>query len=499
MAEREEVEVQAATPDLGRQAARGAFTTLGGQGVRMALQIVSVVVLARLLEPRDYGVLAMVLAVIGVGEIFRDFGLSSAAVQARSLSRGQRDNLFWINTLIGVGLAAVTFAAAVPLAALYDEPALVDVTRALAVTFVLNGAATQFRADLVRRLRFRSLALADIAAATLGLAVAVTTALMGWGVWALVAQQLVQSLVLLLALVLGARWLPGPPHRGEDMRGLLRFGWHLVATQLVGYAANNVDALLIGIRFGAGPLGLYSRAFQLLMTPLTQLRAPTTTVALPVLSRLSEDEQRYGQFLCRGQLALGYTLVCGLAVVAGAAAPVTDLFLGDRWASVTPLLRLLAIAGGLQTLSYVGYWVYLSRGLTGALLRYSLLTAAIKVVCVVVGSTWGVVGVAAGYALAPALTWPLSLWWLSRRTAIPVLALLRGGLRVLLVAAAVASAAALTTAASGDALAVLQVGYAFGAAAVVLSLAALLSRAVRDDLRGVADIARVARRVRAAA
>ena len=494
MADRE-VELPATTPDLGRQAARGALLTLGGQGVRMALQIVAVVVLARLLEPRDYGLFAMVLAVVGVGEIFRDFGLSSAAVQARSLSRRQRDNLFWINTLIGTCLAAITYAAAVPLAALYDEPALVDVARALAVAFVLNGAATQFRADLVRRLRFRSLAVADVIAPAVGLAVAVTTALTGWGVWALVAQSLTQSLVLLLALVLAAGWLPGRPHRRENMRGLLRFGWHLVATQLVGYAANNVDSLLIGLRFGAAPLGIYSRAFQLLMTPLSQLRAPTTTVALPVLSRLSDDEQRYGQFLCRGQLALGYTLVCGLAVVAGAAGPVTELFLGERWASVTPLLRLLAIAGGLQTLSYVGYWVYLSRGLTGALLRYSLVTAAIKIGCVVVGSTWGVVGVAAGYALAPALAWPLSLWWLSRRTALPVRALLAGGLRVLLVAAAVASSAALTTAVSENASAALQVAYAVGAAPLVLSLTALLSRAVRDDLRGVVDIARAARRV----
>src|SRR5829696_6310068 len=144
------VAAMTAPAHLGRRAARGALVTLAGQAARIVVQLASVVILARLLDPGDYGVLAMVLAVVGVGEIFRDFGLSSAAVQAKDLTVAQRDNLFWINTAIGVVLAVLVFASAVPLAVLYDEPVLRDVTRVLAVTFVLNGLATQFRADLVR-------------------------------------------------------------------------------------------------------------------------------------------------------------------------------------------------------------------------------------------------------------------------------------------------------------------------------------------------------------
>ena len=118
---------------LGRRAARGALVTLTGQAARILIQLTSVVVLARLLDPRDYGVLAMVLAVVGVGEIFRDFGLSSAAVQAKDLTLHQRDNLFWINTAIGVVLAVLVFAAAGPLAGLDEEAVLRDVDRVRAV------------------------------------------------------------------------------------------------------------------------------------------------------------------------------------------------------------------------------------------------------------------------------------------------------------------------------------------------------------------------------
>ena len=380
---------------LGRRAARGAFLTVGGQGTRMVIQLLSVTVLARLLTPSDYGLLAMVVVIVGIGEIFRDFGLSSAAVQAPTLSEGQRDNLFWINTGIGLVLATAVFAAADLVAALYGRAELAGVARALCGTFLLNGLATQYRADLIRRFRFGQLAAADITAPAVSLVAAVAAALAGWGYWALVVANLAQSTTLLVGLMVGGRWLPGRPRRGEPMRDLLRFGWRLVGTQLIGYAGNNTDTLIVGLSMGPVPLGLYNRAFRLLMTPLIQLRAPSTTIALPVLSRLQDDPERYATFVQRGQMALGYTLVAGLGLVAAAAEPITTIFLGDNWLSVTPILRLLAVAGIFQTLAYVGYWVYLSRNLTADLLRFTIIEAAIKAACILGGSHWGIVGVAA--------------------------------------------------------------------------------------------------------
>lgn len=475
---------------LGRRAARGAVVTLGGQGARMVIQIVAVMILARLLDPEDYGLIAMVVVIVGIGEIFRDFGLSSAAIQAPELSRAQRDNLVWINTAIGLTLAALLFLAAGLVAAVYDRPELTEVSRALAGTFVLNGLATQYRADLVRRLRFGQLAIAETAAPALALGVAVLVATSGGGYWALVAQTLTQAGIILVVLVISARWLPRLPRRAP-MRGLLRFGGHLLGSQLIGYASNNVDTLLIGLRFGAGPLGFYNRAFHLLMAPLNQLRAPSTTVALPVLSRLQDDPVRYGAFLLRGQLTLGYSLVAGLGVVVAAAEPVTAIFLGAKWITVVPILRLLAVAGIFQTLAYVGYWVYLSRSLTADLMRYTLLTASIRVACIAVGSVWGVVGVAAGYALAPALAWPLSIWWLSRRTDIPARALVQGALRILGALVFSAGASAVLVGALVDQPEFVRLVAAAAATAAGYGLAAAAVPAVRRDLAGVVEVARL--------
>jgi PST family polysaccharide transporter len=427
----------------------------------------------------------MVIAVIGVGEIFRDFGLSSAAIQAKALSRGQRDNLFWINTGIGATLAGSAYACAGLLALIYSEPDLTPIAHALAVTFLVNGLATQYRADLVRGLRFAALAWADVAAPLIALVAAITGALLGWGYWALVAQQLTQSIVLLVVLVASARWIPRLPRRDEPMRGLLTFGWKVVAGQLIGYVSNNIDYVIIGRRFGTEPLGIYTRAFQLLMTPISQVRSPLTTVALPVLSRLSDDDRRFGDYLARGQLALGYSLVAVLAVVVSAPEAVTRVFLGSQWLDVAPILRLLAIAGIFQTLAFVGYWAYVSRGLIGLLLKYSLLSAAIKIACILVGSLWGVVGVAAGYAVAPAISWPISLWWLSRSTPTPTRRLYAGAGRAVSLAAVAAAAA------WGASSAVLflgpfvQLATAVVTTLAVYALAALVVAPIRRDVASV--------------
>lgn len=422
------------TGSLGSTAARGALTMLTGQGMRILLQFAGVVVLARLLSPHDYGLLAIVVVIIGVGEIFRDFGLSSAAVRAPELTSEQGSNLFWINTGIGIVLGGTLFAVAAPLAAMYGQSEVRPIAQAMAIIFVVNGLATQFRAHLMRGLRFRWLAIVDVLAAALALGVAIGGALLGWEYWALVAQQITQALVILLGAALGARWRPGRPRRDVSVRPFVRFGANLVLSQVVNYGTNNVDTALVGYAYGAAPLGLYNRAYQLVVTPLSQIQSPVTSVAIPILSKIQEDQKRFSVYLVRGQLALGYPISLGLVTVALAAEPVVDLMLGEKWLAAVPLLQLFALAGVARNLAFVGYWVYVVRGLSGSLFRYSLVTGAIRVLCVVIGAQWGVVGVAAGLALAPWLAWPISLLWLSRVTTVPTRALYAGALRIIGVA-----------------------------------------------------------------
>ncbi len=418
------------TSSLARSAARGAFFTFAAQMAKIVLQLLSVIVLSRLLTPHDYGLLAIVLVMVGAGEILRDFGLTSASIQAPTLSRGQRDNLFWINTGIGAALTVVMFALSWTVAAILNEPDLIGIVQWLSLIFLLNGLATQHRANLMRDLKFRAVAVIDVGAASIALLAAIVAALLGAGYFSLVIQQLLGGGVTLVGSVIAGGWLPRWYSRKHGIGGIVSFGWNIVATNLLVYGGSQVDTVLVGFKFGTSSLGLYNRAYQLIMTTLGQVRGPMKNVAVPVLSRVQEDPPRFNTYVTSAQLALGYTLGIPLVLAAGLADPLVHIMLGPQWGGAVPIVRCFAIAGLLNTLAFVGYWVYLSRGLGRQLFLYTIVTTVIKVACIVTGSFFGLLGVAVAFAIAPAISWPLSLFWLSRVTPMPTRRLYEGAGRI---------------------------------------------------------------------
>ena len=249
-------------PGTSPQAARAALATVTGQGARIGIQIVGLVVLARLLSPYDYGLFAMVTAVIGVAEVFRDFGLSSAAVQAKTVSAQQRSNLFWVNTGIGLLLTGLAVACAPLVARLFGQPELTGLTMLVAVTFLMNGVATQFRADLNRHMRIGVLVVADVIGQAAGLVAGVVAATMGAGYCALAVMAIVGSGVGTAMLIVPCGWIPGRPRRGTPMKAFFTFGGGFVPLRLLSYSARSADSVVLGATLGPTPLGLYSRAYQ---------------------------------------------------------------------------------------------------------------------------------------------------------------------------------------------------------------------------------------------
>jgi PST family polysaccharide transporter len=372
----------------------------------------------------------------------------------------------------------------------YGEPALRPMLQVVAITFTCNGLSTQYRADLTRRLQFGRLVGADVIAQAAGLAVGITGAVLGAGYWALVAQLVAQSVTALLAVALAARWLPGRPRRGAEVRPFVRFGRMLALSAIVNYLSNNLDVLTIAARLGTTPLGIYNRAFSLLMSPLNQLRSPATTVALPVLSRLQDDYVAAGRYVSRGQLSFGYTIVPALAICAGASTPIVHLMLGAKWSAAAPVLGCLAVAGASTLLAYPGYWVYLSRGLGPALFRYTCMTLVLQAVCIGAGSWWGITGVAAGYMTAALLEWPLSLFWLARLTVLPLRELLTGALRVTMCGALAGGASWFAVHGTGQANANWKVALGLAVGLAVYAASFALVPPVRRDIRLVVQTGR---------
>lgn len=474
---------------LGDAAARGAGVTLGTQALRAGLQLASVVLLARLLSPEDFGLVAMVAAVIGIADLVRDFGLSSAAVQAKDVSEDERTNLFWANLGLGAACAAAAVASAPLVVALYDEPRLREVVLGLAPVFLLSGASTQLRADLTRRLRFHALALVDVSAQVAGIAVGAALALAGAGLWAIIAMQLTTAAVGLLVCAASCRWSPGLPRRRVSLRRFFGYGSGLMGTQAIGYVTKNVDNVALGAVWGAASLGLYSRAYQLLMTPLNQINAPLTRVALPVLSRVQDDPVAFPRYLARVQLVGCYLTATVLAVAAGLSEPIVLLLFGERWAAVAPIFALLAVGGIFRAVSQLAYWIYLARGRTGAQLRQEAVSRPLMALVILAGLPWGALGVAVGHSLAYLFYWVVSLWHAGRVEQVDVRPLFTNAVRAIgLVAAPCGALAWFATGVGAHPL--LQVLGGLVLAAVWAALVVLVVPRVRADARDVLSFAR---------
>lgn len=417
---------------LGATAAKGAAVTLSLQTARFVVQLSGLIVLARLLAPSDFGLIAMVTAIIGVGDILRELGLVPAAIQAKVLTQAQRTNLFWLCSCLGLLVALLACAVSPLVSMLYDDPRLIEITLALSLTFVFNGLQSQFQAGLAREMRFGALSVTDLWAQTIGLMLGIFAALLSFGYWSIVVQLLSQSFSLLILRIIAAKWTPGWPNRLGKIDDQLRFGKSLVLTQTLVYASSNVDSLLVGSRYGASELGFYNRGFQILMMPLNQILTPLTTVALPVLSRVSDDTARFNNYLQRAQIVVAYPTVLLFSGMAASAYPLIEIIFGENWTPSAAVFQLLALGGVFQAIGYVGYWVFLSKGLTASHFRFSLISRSILISAILVGSFWGPLGVAAGYSAGIVLNWPLGLLWLRRVAAISVRPLILGGIRSVL-------------------------------------------------------------------
>nr|WP_276512031.1 lipopolysaccharide biosynthesis protein [Microbacterium thalassium] len=479
------------TPSLGARAARGSAITLATQLTRSLVLLGGTIVLARMVAPADFGLIAMVVAVSGVAEILRDSGLSWAALRRTDLTQQQRSNLFWINAAIGLGLTAGVFGLSWPLAAFYGEDVLVQTVQWIAPIYFLNGVATQFRVAINLDLRFGALAIIDVAAPAVALGLAVAVAAGGQGLAALVVQQLATAVLALLLTIPLARWWPSLPRRAPEMRALFGFGMSFASVQLLSYATRNIDSIAIGRVYGARPLGLYDQAYQLSVAPLVLLNSPMSRVAVPVLSRVRDDRPRYIKALRDAQLIATYVTATVLLVAAGVGTPLITLLLGANWAAAGPIFSVLAVGSVFRSIQQIANWIFVVEDKAGSMLRLNLVGQPIIVALILLGLFWGPIGVATGGSLGWCVFWLMSLVWVQRTTGLPVRPLVTDAVRIVGVVGLPAGAAALlvTLLVPFAPLWVVILGVAAAAAWCCI---ALISRRVRSDVRTLTRFARLA-------
>jgi O-antigen/teichoic acid export membrane protein len=397
--------------DLKSKTIRGGLARMLAQGANFVLRLVTLMILARLLEPNDFGLVGMVTAFTGVLSLFRDFGLSSAAIQRDKVSEEQVSTLFWINLLVGVVLAFLAVAMAPAIAALYHEPRLIPVAAVLAAGFVFNAAGVQHGALLQREMRFTALAVINTVSLIAAGTIAVITAKMGFGYWALVAMTVVLPLTTTIGSWIVSGWIPGKAYRRAGIRSMMRFGGMLTANSLVVYVANNFDKVLLGRYWGVDALGIYGRAYQLVNIPIDNLNSAAGEVAFSALSRIQNDGMRLKNYFLKGYslilaMTIPITVTCALF-----AHDLISVLLGPKWHAAIPIFRLLApTILAFAIVNPFGWFIY-SLGMAGRALKMALVIAPIMIAGFMAGLPYGAMGVAAAYSvvmllwIVPAIAW----------------------------------------------------------------------------------------------
>ncbi len=404
--------------DLKEKTIRGSAARLGAQVASLVLRMGALVVLARLLEPRDFGLVGMVTAFTGVLTLFRDFGLSAAAVQRPDITGEQQSTLFWINVAFGALLALMTLMAAPAIAAFYHEPRLLWVAALLGSGFLCNAVGIQHSALLQRQMRFTALAAINVLSLLVGTAIAIGGAAIGFRYWALVAMSVTTPLIASIGFWLSTRWLPGMPRRRIGVRSLIRFGGTLSLNGVVAYVAFNADKVMIGRFLGVDAIGIYGRANQLVSIPSDSLNTAVGEVAFSALSRLQNDPVRLRSYFLKGfslvlSLTLPVTFACALF-----ATDVVAVLLGPKWAASAEIIRLLAPTVAVFAILNPLGWLINSIGLVTRGLKIALVFAPLMIAGCALGLTHGSAGVAFAYSTVMTLWAIPHIAWCVRGTPI---------------------------------------------------------------------------------
>lgn len=378
---------------------------------RQGLTFVIGIILARLLSPEEFGLIAMVTVFTGFATLFADFGLGAAIIQEKEVNNTQLSSIFWINVIAGITLTMVFILASKQIGIFYNRELLVPITKLVAFNFTISSIGIVHRALFSKEIDFKSLAKIEIVSILAGGISAVTLALLNFGVWSLVYQSLITSAVSTIGVWLFNSWRPSFAYNFQEVRKLLSFSINLLGERTINYWVRNTDNLLIGKVLGSSSLGLYSKAYNLMLFPLRNISGVITRVMFPSMAAIKEDRARVGRIFLKVTRVIAlitFPMMVGCIIVADNL--VITLF-GIDWVGMIPILRILSVVGLIQSVVTVVGSVFLSQGRADMQFRLGLIIKPVLIIGIVAGLNWGVEGVAIGYACAVTFAQYINIKW----------------------------------------------------------------------------------------
>ena len=400
--------------EMGRHITSGIVNSGIVQIVKVLCQFGSIIVLSRILLPSDFGLMAMVGPVSGFVALFQDLGLSQATIQKPQLSHDEVNAFFWINVGVGAALTAVIVAISPLVGWYYGEPHVVPLTAAMGLLILLSSLGNQPGAILMRRMEFGVLALNGVVGAVSGLTVSIILALILKNYWALYFGMAVGTVIPAIGVWIASGWRPSVPRFVPGLREMLKFGAGITSANVSSFFSRNMDNVLIGWRWGNDALGLYDRAYKLLLFPIERIVGPVMGTMVPVLSRLTGEPERYRRIFLKTTSQLTLATWPGIIWAIILDDTLVPTLLGKQWTDSVAIFEPLAIAGLVQVINNATGYLYTSQGRSGEFARWSFVSGIIDVASFAIGLPYGAIGVATAYAISEYLRTPL-LWWLLTR------------------------------------------------------------------------------------
>ncbi len=386
--------------DINKRSVRGGVTTVGSQIVRTLLQILSTAVLGRILFPEDFGLIAMVLAITNFAVMMGELGLSAATIQQKKITHSEVSNLFWVNLAFGIIFTIIFMGLSPFIAYFYKDSRLVKVTILLSFSFFFSGCAVQHRALLSRNLRFVTISVIEVISYALSVSLAIIFGFRGAGYWALVVMHLSNPIILAICFWIFTPWRPSMPDRQAKSIGKhLLFGSHVTIHNIVNYFSRNADNILIGKFLGSEMLGYYSRAYNLMMMPIRQIRTPLISVGMPALSRLQDEPESYAHYYISLTTIIAFFSIPMALFLGAYSYELIYLILGKGWDEAAFVFKVLSIAAAVQPVVGTIGMVMLSSGKSKRFMKLGIFVGLFTVVSFIIGIPWGIKGVAISYVV----------------------------------------------------------------------------------------------------
>ena len=387
-------------PNLTQRAVSGTAWSAVSTAGRQVLSIASVATVARLLGPSAYGVMGMANLLIVFILNFRDLGTGNAIIQRSSISNRLLSSLFWINFGLGLVLSLSVVAASPMAAKFFKTPELVAILCVLSLSFWFTSCGVVHNALLLREMRFRSLAAADLSAGFVQYIVALSFAYHGYGVWSLVFANVANSLTATAGYWIASHWRPARIFDRAEVRSIAKFSLNLSGFGLVNYFARNADNITVGKLLGRTELGDYQMAYNLMLQPIQNISSVMSQATFPAFARIQDDDERFRNAYIRSSMLIGlitFPVIAGMGVVAD---PMIRAVLGPKWIGAIRVFQILAAVGMVQSVQTTVGQIYMAKGKTDWMFRWGVIQCVLFICAFLIGVRYGTTGVAASYCIA---------------------------------------------------------------------------------------------------